>query len=181
MFVDTQEHFQSLFYEHKQVSHHTRQKKQIWIIAFLTVILLLLAILGGIILFLPKTAVPHSKTPTMRKVVNPVKEASAQTFGVSHQLSSDRHTVTFTISHATAITHITYALTYLVPNAERKGIVGDIDVPANQSTITSPAIPFGTCKNTVCTYDTDIYQTQLILTITKASGGKFQVIEPVNL
>ncbi|MBI4974176.1 lamin tail domain-containing protein [Candidatus Roizmanbacteria bacterium] len=102
-------------------------------------------------------------TPT----VTPV--AVIATSEASLTLADDKKTVSFSVSNIADYNKLSYELSYDAFSSA-KGLVGsDIDI-SSQDTFEKNALDLATCSGEVCTYDQDVKNFKLVVTLTDKNG-----------
>ena len=108
--------------------------------------------------------------PSLRKTVKNTKPvaASSSSVGAKVKFREDRRAMVANFSNLQLARAINYSLTY---NSRGIGQGVDGSIGVNSPTATAEML-FGSCSHGVCTYDTQVSNARLKITITYKSGKK---------
>lgn len=92
-----------------------------------------------------------------------IQASSISTPSVELTVADDKKSVSFSVKNISAFLKLSYGLTYESYDQLKGAIGNDIDV--SEKTDFSKEIDLGTCSNKVCTYDQNVHNLQLEITL----------------
>ncbi|MFH0773514.1 MAG: hypothetical protein V1922_04350 [bacterium] len=93
----------------------------------------------------------------------------SSSFVVSPKLRGDRRAVIIYFGGLSKVANVSYVLTYQ-GNGMDQGAVGSVD--SSEGSTASRELLFGTCSTSVCTYQSNISNAKLEVTVAQLSGKK---------
>ena len=142
--------------------------------ALILVLILVIAILGGIFLFRDKIF-PTKKEEEAVTTPSPgahftLPETKEEEVGVTLTPRYDKKAVILKISKIPAdVTSVDYELSYEVKGGLPRGVLGKVDIKAGQQTLLREIL-LGTCSRNVCVYDEGVKKVSLTLKFNKTGG-----------
>jgi hypothetical protein len=123
---------------------------------------------------------------------NTVHTLSAKAIGLEMEAKPNGTAVKFTIKKAEGIKTLEYQLNYEADSTAQerseggearveRGVTGEADIDAGESTYESPWIDLGSCSNNVCRYDKGVDSVDLTLKIVKTDKKIYQVEDSLEL
>lgn len=154
-----------------------RNKKVYVIVA----VFVLLALAGGLFLFIRHQATPL-EDDSMLSTQN-LPSLKPEDIGMVVTVRSDKRALMFKLNKADDIEHVSYEIDYdkeLDGQRIPEGVLGEMNIAEDGITKTDYRT-FGTCSSGTCHYDKVVSDITIKLVVTKKDGKSYQVTKVVKL